>query len=60
MSDLNMFLEPGMIVEHPEHPDWGQGQVQSQISGRITVNFREVGKQVIDASRVMLRPIDDP
>ena len=54
MTELNSLLEPGMLVTHPQQPDWGVGQVQSNIGGRITVNFREVGKMVIDGSRVTL------
>ena len=54
--DLNAFLEPGMLVTHPAQPDWGLGQVQSNIRGKITVNFREAGKVVIDGSRVLLLP----
>ena len=54
MIDLNAMLEPGMLVKHPNQPDWGLGQVQSNIAGRITVNFREAGKVVIDGTRVML------
>lgn len=60
MSDLNSFLEPGMLVQHPDQPDWGTGQIQSNIGGRITVNFQEAGKVVIDGSRVMLLPVNDP
>jgi hypothetical protein len=60
MSDLNAILEPGMFVSHPDQPDWGLGQVQSNIGGRITVNFREAGKVVIDGSRVFLVPVFDP
>lgn len=58
MTDLNDFLEPGMLVLHPDRPDWGTGQVQSNINGRITVNFREEGKVVIDGSRVSLVIVD--
>lgn len=58
MSDLNDFLEPGMLVRHPHQPDWGVGQVQSNIAGRITVNFREEGKVVIDGARVALEMVD--
>ncbi|MDB9838654.1 DUF3553 domain-containing protein [bacterium] len=54
MVNLNAMLEPGMLVTHPDAPEWGTGQVQSNISGRITVNFREAGKVVIDGARVML------
>lgn len=54
MFELNAILEPGMIVSHPDEPGWGLGQVQSNIGGKITVNFREVGKMVIDGSQVAL------
>jgi hypothetical protein len=53
---MNEFLEPGMLVRHPERPDWGLGQVQSVIGKRITVNFEHAGKVVIDGSRVSLEP----
>ncbi|MEC7298610.1 MAG: DUF3553 domain-containing protein [Pseudomonadota bacterium] len=56
MSDLNALLEPGMRVSHPQEPDWGVGQVQSNIAGRVTVNFPEAGKVVIDGSRIALIP----
>lgn len=56
MSDLNAILEPGMFVRHPDHPEWGLGQVQSNIGGKITVNFRDQGKLVIDGTRVALTP----
>lgn len=45
---MNSVLEPGMIVRHPQQPDWGIGQVQSRIGDRITVNFEHQGKVVID------------
>ena len=54
MTDFNAILEPGMIVRHPVHADWGLGQVQSNIACKITVNFREVGKVVVDGSQIML------
>jgi hypothetical protein len=54
LRSLNAILEPGMLVRHPGAPEWGLGQVQSNIGGRITVNFEEQGKVVIDGSRVVL------
>lgn len=60
MTDLNAILEPGMFVRHPDFDDWGLGQVQSNIAGKITVNFREQGKVVIDGKRVALVPVLDP
>ncbi|WP_420806485.1 DUF3553 domain-containing protein [Octadecabacter arcticus] len=43
-----------MIVKHPTQPDWGLGQVQSAIGGKVTVNFRDAGKVVIDEAQVNL------
>lgn len=54
MNDMQSIFEPGMIVRHPSEPDWGLGQVQSSIGGRVTVNFQEKGKVVIDEGRVSL------
>jgi hypothetical protein len=45
---------PGMIVKHPTQPDWGLGQVQSAIGGKVTVNFRDAGKVVIDEAQINL------
>ncbi len=59
MNDLNAILTPGMLVRNPAMPDWGVGQVQSNIGGKLTVNFREAGKIVIDSSRVALLPVFD-
>lgn len=54
MSELNAILEPGMIVRHTGKPEWGDGQVQSNIGGKITVNFREEGKVVMETRHVIL------
>ncbi len=43
------MLAPGEFVRHPQRPDWGLGQIQSMIGHRITVNFENAGKVVIDA-----------
>ena len=51
---MNEILEPGMIVRHPGAPEWGTGQVQSRIGDRITVNFDNAGKQVVDGRHVGL------
>ena len=57
MAGLNDMLEPGMLVRHPDRPDWGLGQVQSNIGGRITVNFEECGKVVVTGARIALVPV---
>lgn len=54
MSGMSALLEPGALVRHPGRPDWGIGQVQSNIGGKVTVNFPHAGKQVIDITRVDL------
>jgi len=59
MSDLNAILAPGMFVRHPHHPEWGIGQVQSNVAGRITVNFPDEGKVAFDGSRITLTPVFD-
>jgi hypothetical protein len=48
------FLEPGVLVRHPARADWGLGQVQSVDGWRVTANFEDAGKQVIDAREVRL------
>ena len=58
MSEINALLEPGMLVRNPAQPDWGTGQVQSNIGGKITVNFREQGKVVIDGSAIALEIVN--
>ena len=55
-DDLSSLFEPGMLVRCPDQPDWGRGQVQSNIDGRVTVNFENAGKLVIEARTVALIP----
>ncbi len=47
-------IEPGQRVRHPAHPEWGDGQVQSAIGARITVNFEHQGKVLINAAVIEL------
>ena len=51
-------FEPGQFVRHPGQPDWGDGQVQSVVDNRITVNFEHAGKVLINARVVALEVID--
>jgi hypothetical protein len=59
MDDLNAILAPGMLVRHPARPNWGVGQVQSNVAGKVTVNFRDEGKIVIDSFQVGLELVFD-
>ncbi len=48
-----------MLVRNPDRPDWGLGQVQSNVGGRVTVNFENEGKLALDATQVILVPVPD-
>ncbi len=52
-------LVPGALVRHPDEPNWGLGQVQSAIGKRITVNFEDAGKVLIDTDHVDLIVVRD-
>ncbi len=51
-------LVPGMFVLHPTCSDWGIGQVQSVIGNRVTVNFENAGKQLINGNLISLEVVD--
>ena len=48
-------FEPGDKVINPSKKDWGIGQVQSIIKNKVTVNFENVGKKVIDIKILRIR-----
>ena len=52
-------FEPGDKVINPSQKDWGIGQVQSIIKYKVTVNFENVGKKVINAENIELKKIDE-
>lgn len=58
MNASPSLLTPGCTVRHPACPDWGLGQVQSVIGDRVTVNFEERGKVVLNLSVIDLDLID--
>ena len=49
--------EPGDKVTNLDDKDWGIGQVQSIINGKVTVNFENVGKKVINSKIIRLEKI---
>ena len=59
MTGFSSLLTPGTLVRHPDKPEWGLGQVQSNIDGRVTVNFPDEGKVVIDGNTIELIPVFD-
>ena len=50
-------LEPGNFVVNPSQKEWGIGQVQSIIKNKATINFQNVGKQVINLDNISLDKI---
>ena len=59
VTSLRSCIQPGMRVRHPERPDWGIGQVQSVVGDRVTVNFENAGKLLINTGVVSLDVEDD-
>ena len=55
-----MFLnyEPGDFVINPKNTSWGTGQIQSVINNKVTVNFENVGKKVINDKEIILERIN--
>ena len=55
-----MFLnyEPGGYVVNPGNKSWGIGQIQSIINNKVTVNFENVGKKVINSKEIILERIN--
>ena len=51
-----MFLnyEPGDYVINPKNKSWGIEQIQSIINNKVTVNFENVGKKVINSNEILL------
>ena len=47
-------FEPGDKVYNPLNKEWGIRQIQSIIKDKITVNFQNVGKKVINAENIEL------
>jgi transcription elongation factor GreA-like protein len=54
---MNPLLVPGAMVRHPTQPDWGVGQVQSVIGERVTVNFEDRGKVLVNTAVVELEVV---
>ena len=55
-----MFLDyqPGDFVINPNNRGGGIGQIQSIIKNKITVNFENVGKKVINNEKIILERVN--
>ena len=51
-------FEPGDYVKNPANKDWGLGQVQSIIGNKVTVNFENCGKLVVNIKNMNLEKIN--
>ena len=54
-----MFLnyKPGDYVINASEKAWGIGQIQSIIKNKVTVNFENAGKKVINNKRIILEKV---
>ena len=54
---MNLDLEPGDFVTNPSNKSWGIGQIQSIIKNKVTVNFENKGKLVINIKEIILEKV---
>ena len=50
--------EPGDFVINVENKAWGIGQIQSIVKNKVTVNFVNAGKRVININVINLKKIN--
>ena len=55
-----MFLNygPGDFVINPNNRSWGTGQIQTIVKNKVTVNFENAGKKVINSKEIILERIN--
>jgi hypothetical protein len=58
MHPANVLLSQGSFVAHPKAPELGRGRVQTIVGDKITVNFENAGKLIIDGSVIELMTFD--
>ncbi len=54
---LGFSITPGMFVINKNSKEWGIGQVQSAIKEKVTINFENAGKKVININTVPIEII---
>ena len=52
-------FDPGDKIYNPKNKDWGIGRVQSIINDKVTANFENVGKKVINIKIIELKKVND-
>lgn len=58
LHPANVFIQPGSLVRHPKAPDLGLGRVQTVVGDKITVNFENAGKLIVDGAVIELTTVD--
>ena len=49
-------LTPGVfVINQQKKNEWGVGKIQSSINNKITINFENVGKKIINPNKVKLK-----
>jgi len=51
---MHIDFKPGDYVLNPANKSWGIGQIQSIIRNKVTVNFENVGKKVLNIEIITL------
>ena len=54
---MHINFEPGDYVINPANKSWGVGQIQSIIGNKVTVNFENFGKRVINVEIITLEKL---
>ena len=56
---MHLDFVPGDYVINQSNKEWGVGQVQSIVKNKVTVNFENKGKQVLNVEIVSLEKVTD-
>tara|TARA_A100001011_G_C14107965_1_gene755683 strand:+ start:321 stop:506 length:186 start_codon:yes stop_codon:yes gene_type:complete len=56
---MHIDFEPGDYVINPANKSWGVGQIQSIIGNKVTVNFENSGKQVLNIEIISLEKFNN-
>ena len=54
---MNLDFEAGNFVINPLNKSWGKGQIQSIIKSKVTVNFENERKLVINIKKIILKKV---
>ena len=56
---MHIDFEPGDYVTNPANKSWGVGQIQSIIGNKVTVNFENSGKKVLNIEIISLEKFNN-